>query len=59
MNDHKPWVTEEDTEDDDNDDEDEDDGGENVEEGFVVALVQQLLVHQTIPVGALVVNLSV
>jgi len=46
-------VTEEDTEDDDNDDEDEDDGGEDVGEGVVITLVQQLLVHQTIPVGAL------
>ena len=52
-------MTEEDTEDDDNDDEDEDDGGEDVGEGVVITLVQQLLVHQTIPVGALVVNLSV
>ena len=49
-------MTEKDTEDNDNDDEDEDDNREDVEGGVVIPLVQQLLLHQAIPVRALVVN---
>ena len=50
-------MTEKDTKNDDNDDEDEDDDREDVKGGVVVPLVQQLLLHQAIPVRALVVDL--
>ena len=49
-------MTEEYTHDNYNADEDKDDSGEDVEGGVVIPLVQQLLVHQAIPVWALVVN---
>ena len=48
--DHKPWVAEEETKDNNNDNEDKDDCREDVEGGVVIPLVQQLLVHQAIPV---------